>query len=57
METDAGSVSQGGTPTPEEEHQNTDVGLEAGQIEADGEAETGMVDGETDADGDLDVVV
>lgn len=54
-----GSVSQGGTPTPDEhqkQNSDTDGGLEAGQIEADAEADTAMVDGETDADVDLDVV-
>ncbi|KAL0425417.1 UNVERIFIED_CONTAM: THO complex subunit [Sesamum radiatum] len=55
----SGSLSQGGTPTPDEHQKqssDTDVGLEAGQIEADTEAEAGMVDGETDAEVDLDVV-
>lgn len=55
----SGNLSQGGTPTPDEhqkQNSDTDVGLEAGQIEADNEAETGMIDGETDADVDLDVV-
>ncbi|XP_039060494.1 LOW QUALITY PROTEIN: THO complex subunit 1-like [Hibiscus syriacus] len=48
-----GNNSQGGTPTPEpDEHQkqspDIDVGQEAGQVEADAEVETGMIDGETD---------
>lgn len=52
----AGSVSQGGTPTPEENKQSsdTDIGQEAGQLEADAEVEPGMIDGETDAEVDLD---
>ncbi|KAL0429461.1 UNVERIFIED_CONTAM: THO complex subunit [Sesamum radiatum] len=55
----SGSLSQGGTPTPDEHQKqssDTDAGLEAGQIEADTEADAGMVDGETDAEVDLDVV-
>ena len=35
---------------------DTDVGQEAGQSEADAEAEAGMIDGETDAEVDLDAV-
>ncbi|XP_022966961.1 THO complex subunit 1 [Cucurbita maxima] len=52
----AGSVSQGGTPTPEENKQSsdTDIGQEAGQLEADAEVEPGMIDGEIDAEVDLD---
>lgn len=58
MDVDAttGNISQGGTPTPEDHQKqssDTDAGQEAGQIEADGEAEPGMIDGETDADIDL----
>ncbi|KAG6573787.1 THO complex subunit 1 [Cucurbita argyrosperma subsp. argyrosperma] len=55
----AGSVSQGGTPTPEENKQSsdTDIGQEAGQLEADAEVEPGMIDGETDAEVDLDTAV
>ncbi|XP_052176612.1 THO complex subunit 1 isoform X7 [Diospyros lotus] len=57
MDTDAaittGSASQAGTPTPDEQHkQSSDTdGQEPGQIEA--EAETGVIDGETDAEVDL----
>lgn len=61
MDTDAamasGNISQGGTPTPEENQKqspDTDLGQEAGQLEADGEAEPGLIDGETDAEVDLD---
>lgn len=53
------STSQGGTPTPEElqkQSPDTDVGQEAGQLEADGEVEAGMIDGETDAEVDLEAV-
>ena len=39
-----------GTPTPDE-HQ------EAGQLEAEAEVEAGMIDGETDAEGDIDDIV
>ncbi|KAK2989883.1 hypothetical protein RJ640_015215 [Escallonia rubra] len=60
MDTDApmatGTISQGGTPTPDEHQKqssDTDAGPEAGQVEADGELEAGMIDGETDADVDL----
>ncbi|KAJ9190536.1 hypothetical protein P3X46_001724 [Hevea brasiliensis] len=63
MDTDAMatavSTSQGGTPTPEEHQKqspDTDVGQEAGQLEADGEVEAGMIDGETDAEVDLEAV-
>lgn len=51
-----GNVSQGGTPTPDENKQSsdTDIGQEAGQLEADAEVEPGMIDGETDAEVDLD---
>lgn len=58
MDVDAttGNNSQGGTPTPEDHQKqssDTDAGQEAGQIEGNGEAEPGMIDGETDADIDL----
>ncbi|XP_028784331.1 THO complex subunit 1 [Neltuma alba] len=63
MEYDAVAVpaAQGGTPTPDElqkQSSDTDVGPEAGQLEADaeGEVEAGMIDGETDADVDLEAV-
>ena len=62
MDTDAtatGNISQGGTPTPDEHQKqssDTDVGQEAGQLEADAEVEAGMIDGETDAEVDLDAV-
>ncbi|KAI3419303.1 uncharacterized protein J3R85_013304 [Psidium guajava] len=51
--------SQGGTPTLDEQLKqgsDTDIGAEPGQLEADAEAEAGMVDGETDAEVDLDTV-
>ncbi|XP_021299962.1 THO complex subunit 1 [Herrania umbratica] len=55
MDTDVtagtGNNSQGGTPTPDEHQKqspDTDVGQEAGQLEADAEVEAGMIDGETD---------
>ncbi|KAE8655644.1 THO complex subunit 1 [Hibiscus syriacus] len=56
-----GNNSQGGTPTPEpDEHQkqspDIDVGQEAGQVEADAEVETGMIDGETDPEAESDHV-
>lgn len=56
MDTDAAmteNISRGGTP---DEHQKQSSDMEPGQIEADGEGETGMVDGETDAEVDLDAV-
>lgn len=49
------TISQEETPTPEDNQKqssDTDVAQEAGQMEA----ETGMIDGETDADVDLDAV-
>lgn len=59
MDTDAitttGNISQGGTPTPDEHQKqspDTDVGQEAGQLEADTEVEAGMIDGDTDAEVD-----
>lgn len=60
MEFDAATVTgiQGG-PTPDElqkQSSDTDVGQEAGQLEADAEIEAGIIDGETDADVDLDAV-
>ncbi|WCJ39199.1 THO complex subunit 1 [Euphorbia peplus] len=42
---------EGETLTPDEQKQR-----EAGQLEADGEAEPGMIDGETDAEVDLEIV-
>ncbi|XP_031399822.1 THO complex subunit 1 isoform X1 [Punica granatum] len=54
----AGGVSQGGTPTPEEqlkESPDTDADPDSGQLEADAEAEAGTIDGETDAEVDVDV--
>nr|XP_023905432.1 THO complex subunit 1 [Quercus suber]POF19695.1 tho complex subunit 1 [Quercus suber] len=62
MDVDAtatGNISQGGTPTPDEHQKqssDTDNGQEAGQLEADAEVEAGMIDGETDAEVDLDAV-
>lgn len=61
MEFDAAIVSgtQERTPTPDElqkQSSDTDVGQEAGQLEADAEVEAGIIDGETDADVDLDTV-
>ncbi|KAG5539249.1 hypothetical protein RHGRI_019716 [Rhododendron griersonianum] len=56
MDTDAAiteNLSRDGTP---DEHQKQSSDMEPGQIEADVEAETGMVDGETDAEVDLDAV-
>ncbi|XP_062174088.1 THO complex subunit 1 isoform X1 [Alnus glutinosa] len=57
--TGTGNISQGGTPTPDEHQKqssDTDVTQEAGQLEADAEVEAGMIDGETDAEVDLDAV-
>ncbi|XP_073024075.1 THO complex subunit 1 isoform X2 [Primulina eburnea] len=54
----SGNLSQGGTPTPDEmpkQNWDTDGGQELGQIEADTEVEPGMVDGDMDAEVDLDV--
>ncbi|MCD7465530.1 suppressor of the transcriptional defect of hpr1 by overexpression [Datura stramonium] len=63
MDTDARiatvNISQEETPTPEDNQKqssDTDVAQEAGQNEADTEAEMGMIDGETDAEADLDAV-
>jgi THO complex subunit 1 len=64
MDTDVtattGSISQSGTPTPDEHQKqgsDMDGGQEAGQLEeADAEAEAGMIDGETDAEVDLEAV-
>ncbi|KAI4332946.1 hypothetical protein L6164_017812 [Bauhinia variegata] len=61
MEYDAATTpgAQGGTLTPDElqkQSSDTDVGQEAGQLEADAEVEAGMIDGETDADVDLEAV-
>ncbi|KAJ8755853.1 hypothetical protein K2173_024398 [Erythroxylum novogranatense] len=63
MEADAtvstGNISQGGTPTPEGDQKQSpdaEVGQEAAQLEADAETETGVIDGETDADVDLEAV-
>ncbi|KAL2536871.1 THO complex subunit 1 [Forsythia ovata] len=55
----SGSISHSGTPTPEEHQKqspDTDIGQEAGQIEAEAEAMPGMIEGETDAEVDLDAV-
>ncbi|XP_016188535.1 THO complex subunit 1 isoform X2 [Arachis ipaensis] len=59
MEFDAASIpgARGETPTPEElqkQGSDTDGGQEAGQLDADAEVEAGIIDGETDADVDLD---
>ncbi|KDP40562.1 hypothetical protein JCGZ_24561 [Jatropha curcas] len=63
MDTDAmattASTPQGGTPTPEEHQKqspDTDGGQEAGQLEADGEGDAALIDGETDAEVDLEAV-
>ncbi|XVE68418.1 hypothetical protein DITRI_Ditri09bG0067000 [Diplodiscus trichospermus] len=63
MDTDVtaatGNNSQGGTSTPEEHQKqssDTDVGQEAGQLEADAEVEAGMIDGETDPEAESDHV-
>lgn len=53
----AGSTSQGSIPTPEEQQKqspDTDVGQEQGQLEADAEGEAGLIDGETDAEVNID---
>ncbi|XP_050232077.1 THO complex subunit 1 [Mercurialis annua] len=55
----AGSASQGATPSPDEgqtpdEHQRQSPDADMGQeLEANGEVDAGMVDGETDAEVDL----
>lgn len=50
------NLSQGGSSTPEE-NQKQSSDIEAGQLEPDveveGEAEAGIIDGETDAEVDL----
>lgn len=54
-----GSISQSGTPTPDEHQKqspDTDGGQETGQLEADAEVEAGTIDGETDAEVDLEAV-
>ncbi|XP_073142567.1 THO complex subunit 1 [Henckelia pumila] len=54
-----GNLSQSGTPTLDEQlkqNWDTDGGQELGQIEADTEVEPGMIDGDMDAEVDLDVV-
>ncbi|KAK3228771.1 hypothetical protein Dsin_000652 [Dipteronia sinensis] len=63
MDTDATvaseNISQGGTPTPDElqkQSPDTDFGQEAGQLDADAEADGGMIDGETDAEVDLEIL-
>ncbi|KAJ7949389.1 THO complex subunit 1 [Quillaja saponaria] len=61
MEFDATAIpgTQGGTSTPDDHQKqssDTDVGQEAGQLEADAEVDAAMIDGETDADVDLDAV-
>ncbi|XVF32577.1 hypothetical protein REPUB_Repub17cG0094000 [Reevesia pubescens] len=63
MDTDVtpatGNNSQGETPTPDEHQKqspDTDVGQETGQLEADAEAEAGMIDGETDPEAESDHV-
>ncbi|CAA2970125.1 Hypothetical predicted protein [Olea europaea subsp. europaea] len=60
----SGSISQSGTPTPDEHQKqspDTDIGQESGQIEAEAEIEAeampGVIEGETDAEVDLDAVV
>ncbi|XVF00176.1 hypothetical protein REPUB_Repub03eG0262700 [Reevesia pubescens] len=63
MDTDitpaTGNNSQGGTPTPDEHQKQSpdaDVNQEAGQLEADAELETGMIDGETYSEAESDHV-
>lgn len=54
-----GDMSQGGSPIPDEHQKqssDTDVGQEAGQMEADAEVEAGMIDGGMDTEVDLDPV-
>ena len=54
-----GNNSQGGTPTLDEiskQSSESPDAPEAGQIETDLDAEPGMIDGETDADVDLETV-
>lgn len=50
------SQGEGSTPTLDEQKQSsdTDGGPEAGQLEADAEVEAGMIDGEEDAEAELD---
>lgn len=50
------NISQENTPTPEElqkQSPDTDIGQDAGQLEADVQTDVGMIDGETDAEIDL----
>ncbi|KAF5733648.1 Nuclear matrix protein-related isoform 1 [Tripterygium wilfordii] len=61
MDTDAttaiGNISQGGTPTPEENQKqspDTDVGQESAQLEADAEVDVGL-DGETDPEAEVEL--
>lgn len=55
-----GNNSQAGTPTPDElqkQSSESPDAQEAGELEADADAEPGLIDGETDADVDLEAVV
>ena len=55
----AANASQGGALIPDElqkQNSDTDAGPEPGQLEADAEVEAGTVDGETDAEVDLDTI-
>ncbi|XP_042499695.1 THO complex subunit 1 [Macadamia integrifolia] len=60
IETDASvNISESGAPTPDENQKqspDTEMGKEAGQSEVEGEVEVeaGMIDGETDAEGEPD---
>lgn len=54
-----GDMSRGGSPIPDEHQKqssDTDVGQEAGQMEADDEVEAGMIDGGMDTEVDVDPV-
>jgi len=52
-----GNNSLGGTPEePQKQSSDTLDAPEAGLVETDAEAEPGMIDGETDADVDLEAV-
>ncbi|XP_074268963.1 THO complex subunit 1 [Silene latifolia] len=54
-----GNNSQGGSPTPDEYQKQSSESpepREVGQVDTEGDMEPGMIDGETDADVDLDIV-
>ncbi|KAK6934012.1 THO complex, subunit THOC1 [Dillenia turbinata] len=63
MDTDStnatGKLPQSETQTPDDQQKqspDTDIGPEPGKLEADAETEAGLIDGETDAEVDLDAV-